>query len=88
MGSVVGDIVYHPTPDKWVDDIQMLPAVGNVDADVITSAVEEIESDAPVVSKTYYNFQGQRLSGEPENGMYIVRAIKADGTVKTTKIAK
>lgn len=88
MGSVVGNIIYHNTPDKWVDEYEMLPAVGNVDADVITSAVEEIESDAPVVSKTYYNFQGQRLSGEPENGMYIVRAIKADGTVKTTKIAK
>lgn len=91
MGSVVGNIVYHNTPDKWVDEYEMLPAVGNIDADVITnnpSAVEGIESDAPVVSKTYYNFQGQRLSGEPENGMYIVRAIKADGTVKTTKVAK
>lgn len=92
VGSYVGDIIYHSTPDKWVDVMVDLPAIGNVDANVMgmgdNSAVESVESDAPVVSKAYYNFQGQRLAGEPESGMYIIRAVKADGTVKSTKVTK
>lgn len=90
MGSYTGDIMFHATPDKWISDIKTLPALANEDADVISGpvAVDEIESDAPVVSKTFYNFQGQRLNSEPENGMYIIRAVKADGSVKAIKVAK
>lgn len=88
-GSYTGDIIMHNTPDQWLT-MTTLPAVGNVDANVLNrdTAVEAVESDAPVVSKAFYNFQGQRLSSEPESGMYIIRAVKADGTVKSTKVAK
>lgn len=88
-GSFTDDIILHNVPDQWLT-MTALPAVGNIDADVITnpSAVETVESDAPVVSKSFYNFQGQRLGSEPESGMYIIRAVKADGTVKATKVAK
>lgn len=90
IGSYLGDIIYHPTPNKWRSDRVKLPAIGNVDADAIdaSTSVETIESNSPVVSKTFYNFQGQRLSAEPEHGMYIIRAVKADGSVKTMKVAR
>ena len=90
VGSYQGDFYFHPTPGKWTSDIQEISAVGNVDADAISAAssVQTIESNSPVVSKTFYNFQGQRLSAEPEHGMYIIRAVKADGSVKTTKVAR
>lgn len=88
-GSYTGDIILHNTPDQWLT-MTAIPAVGNVDANVLDAdtAVEDVESDAPVVSKAFYNFQGQRLGSEPESGMYIIRAVKADGTVKATKVAK
>lgn len=93
VGSFKENITYHPTPNKWVSDIQELPAcVPGLKYDAIgaASSVEAIESEsnAPVVSKSFYNFQGQRLSSEPENGMYIIRTVKADGTVKSVKVAR
>lgn len=91
IGSFTGEIYYHQTPEHWVDDVVMLPATSDGDYDVITGDVSVKvveESNAPVVSTSYYNFQGQRLSSEPDNGMYIIRTVKADGTVKATKVAK
>lgn len=91
-GTYKGDIYYHGTPGKWVSDITKLPAVADEDADFVGewSGIESVveESNAPVVSRSFYNFQGQRLSSEPENGMYIIRSVKADGTVKAEKVAK
>jgi len=91
-GTFKGDIMLHNTPNKWRSDITKLPAVANEDADYVGewSGVESVmeESNAPVVSRSFYNFQGQRLSSEPENGMYIIRSVKADGTVKAEKVAK
>lgn len=92
MGSFKGDILYHPTPNKWLDDITLLPAVGNESFDALSqggnTSVKEVVSDAPVVSTSYYNFQGQRLASEPQQGLYIVRSVKADGTVVSKKVAK
>ena len=86
------DIFYHPTPNKWVSDIQALPAVGNQDFNALeqgnSSSIDSTVSDAPVVSTSYYNFQGQRLASEPQEGLYIVRSVKADGTVVAKKVAK
>lgn len=55
-----------------------------------TSGIEDIvaESDAEVIAVEYYNIQGQKLNVAPENGIYIQKAIKADGTVKASKLVK
>lgn len=55
-----------------------------------TSGIEDIvaESDAEVIAVEYYNIQGQKLNVAPENGLYIQKAIKADGTVKASKLVK
>ena len=86
------NILFHNVPDAWTSKIESLPICSNDgDYNVITGgnvAVEAVESDAPVVSRSFYNFQGQRLNAEPETGMYIIRSVKADGTVKATKVAK
>lgn len=91
-GNFKGNIIYHPTPNKWVDEMVALPAVGNIEADAInkggSGSVEGVISNSPVVSSTYYNLQGQRISNAPENGIYIVRNVKADGTVEAVKVVK
>lgn len=51
-------------------------------------AVEGIESDSETVAKEYYNLQGQKLNAAPENGVYILKSIKADGSYKSVKVAK
>lgn len=89
--SYKGDILYHQTPNAWLTDVVALPAIGDVEADAIAlggNAVKAVTSDAPVVSSQYFDFQGRRLSSEPQNGMYIVRNVKADGTVQAIKVAK
>lgn len=55
-----------------------------------SSGIEDViaESNAEVIAVEYYNIQGQKLSVEPENGLYIQKAIKADGTVKASKLVK
>lgn len=91
IASYTGNIMYHGTPGKWMEFTELPAAVKGGDYNAIGSnpnSVNGVESDAPVVSATYYNFQGQRLSSEPESGLYIIRAVKADGTVKATKVAK
>lgn len=92
-GAFTDDIILHNTPEQWMTTTS-LPAQTNGSYDVVTEALDTAvdtvieESNAPVVSRSFYNFQGQRLNSEPESGMYIIRAVKADGTVKATKVAK
>ncbi|GHT62470.1 hypothetical protein FACS189451_06890 [Bacteroidia bacterium] len=45
-------------------------------------------SVSPVVGHEYYNFQGQKLSKAPESGLFIDKAIKADGTSESAKVFK
>lgn len=91
MGSYKGDIIYHGTPGQWLSNMTYLPAVGTGEYNALdqnSDAVKTVVSDSPVVSSTYYNFQGQRLASEPQHGLYIVRSVKADGTVVSKKVAK
>lgn len=48
------------------------------------SGVEEVATDAAVVSRKYYSVSGVEVK-EPVKGIYIVSTVHADGTVKTTK---
>lgn len=50
------------------------------------SAVNEISGDATPVSKKYYSVSGVEVEN-PSNGIYIVRTVYSDGTVKTAKEA-
>lgn len=57
--------------------------------DVATSGINAVAVDnSPVVTTEYYNFQGQRLNNAPENGMFIVKSIKANGSYNATKVVK
>ncbi len=55
---------------------------------VVTGISDPVKSNAPVIGYEYYNIQGAQLPGEPERGLYIRRAIKADGTSESMKIVK
>lgn len=82
-----GDLKYHYDATDYMK-VKECPAVGTADAS--TLAVEEIAADgnAPVIGREYYNFQGIRLNEAPQKGLYMVREMKADGTVSVKKIAR
>lgn len=49
---------------------------------------ERIKADVPVIGHEYYTITGVKLAREPRSGMYIHRAIKADGSFESTKVIK
>ena len=50
------------------------------------TGVEDVNAGAPVVSRTYYNMQGQCIARPSEAAqVYIVKEHHADGSVKTKK---
>lgn len=92
LGAVVnvkftGEVNFHYSADDYTL-VRKVPAVGNADANTLSVKGIASESFAPVVGTEYYNFQGIRLNNAPEQGIYIVREVKADGTVSTKKVAK
>lgn len=58
----------------------------------ITHAAAGVESIAKdnveVVAVEYYNIQGQKLNAAPENGIFIQKNIKADGSISNVKVVK
>lgn len=85
-------IILHDDANNW-NSMSRIPSTSASNYNVIDKAfddagVEEVISNAPVVSTQYFNLQGQRLNAAPQQGIFIQREIKADGTVKTAKIAK
>lgn len=90
LGSMTGEAYYHSDPGNF-DTISMIPTIGNGDTNVLNTegnSVEAVESNAPVVNTQYFNLQGQRMNVAPAHGIFIQRDIKADGTVKTMKVAR
>lgn len=57
-----------------------ITATGGIN-DVNTGAAE-------VIAREYFDLQGRKLNAAPEAGLYIERAVKADGSATTTKLAK
>lgn len=55
---------------------------------VITGVDKPLESNSPVIDHEYYNLQGVKLTRAPKSGLYIHKAIKADGTSVSTKELK
>jgi len=65
------------------------PIKGYAPACAVVTGVENIfNSDIPVASYEYYNLQGAKLAKEPEEGLFIVKAIKVDGSFTTQKVLK
>lgn len=90
-GSQPDKLYYHSNPNDF-DVMEQVSALGTGEYNALnagsTTAVEVVESNAPVVSTQYFNLQGQRLNVAPEHGVFIQRDIKADGTSKAMKVAK
>lgn len=58
-----------------------------VTAEFIPSSVDEIDTDAAPVSRTYYTVGGMSLgSAKPTGGIYIEKATYANGTVTYRKV--
>ncbi|MDR0506034.1 MAG: hypothetical protein LBH32_04335 [Dysgonamonadaceae bacterium] len=55
---------------------------------VIETGITSVSVDSPIVNHEYYNLQGAKLSRQPESGLFIDKAIKANGTSSATKISK
>ena len=52
------------------------------------TGIHPVIVDSPVVNREYYNLLGVKLSKQPESGLFIEKAIKADGTSVATKVLK
>jgi hypothetical protein len=53
-----------------------------------TSGITPVTVGSPVVGHEYYNLQGVKLSRQPESGLFIDKAIKANGASDATKVLK
>ena len=74
----MGDVNYHYDESDY-RVMKTIPA---------TTGVKSVATDSPVVGTEYFNLQGVRMNAAPQNGLYIVREKKADGTVVSRKVAK
>jgi hypothetical protein len=54
----------------------------------ITTGIQPVITDSEIVGREYYNLQGIKISAQPEHGIYIEKAKKADGTSTATKVLK
>ncbi len=53
------------------------------------AGVDNVAKDnVEVVAVEYYNIQGQKLNAAPENGIFIQKNIKADGSINNVKVVK
>lgn len=53
------------------------------------SGIDSVADDAAAtISSAYYDLAGRQLSAEPENGLFIRKDVKADGSVKAVKVVK
>jgi hypothetical protein len=53
-----------------------------------TTGITPVTVDSKVIGHEYYNLQGVKLSVQPETGLFIDKAIKANGTSIATKVLK
>lgn len=87
-GYCATPLIYHLDSSNW-NQMTQVAAIAGADANVITgdSGVDAVEDASPVVATEYYNLQGVRVAA-PQQGIFIQRNIKANGSVSTVKVAK
>jgi hypothetical protein len=52
------------------------------------SGILPVNVDSQIIGYEYYNLQGIKLSKQPESGLFIEKAIKANGTSVASKVLK
>lgn len=64
------------------------PEKGYAPACAVTASVENplIDNGMPIVKYEYFNILGEKLLQQPETGIYIEKAIRANGTFSSKKI--
>ena len=53
-----------------------------------TGITDPLKAESKVIGHEYYNLQGVKLTKAPQKGLYIHKAIKADGSFSATKELK
>ena len=79
-----GDFAANEFAGFWTSAAGYAPACAAGLSD--ESGILPVAIDSPVVGLEYYNLQGMRLARQPESGLFIVKAIKENGTSVATKI--
>jgi hypothetical protein len=98
-GAIFRTLPYTGTKSSaelWSDDYEgglffsnNTPEKGYTLPCMVTTGIKDIsKSDAPVIGHEYYNINGAKISRIPQNGIYIHKKIKADGTFEVTKEIK
>lgn len=97
-GAIFKTLPYTGTktsPEFYNDDFgnelfgASYPVKGYAPACAISTSVDNPSiSDLPTVGYEYYNLQGAKLVKEPEQGLFIEKALKIDGSFVTKKILK
>jgi hypothetical protein len=54
----------------------------------IVTGIDAVAVDSPVIGHEYYNLQGVKLSKQPEDGLFIDKAKKVNGTFVAKKVLK
>jgi hypothetical protein len=86
-------------PDFWNDDFTPMMLDGKYGLSVFqgyaypclapkTTGIESITVDSEIIEHEYYNLQGIRVSAQPQSGLFIDKAIKANGASVVTKVLK
>lgn len=93
-GTKTGEIFYKEDleegdPDFFPGDFTDWAGYGSPAPEAFAIAgIDDVAADVETIAVEYYNIQGQKLNAAPENGLYIQKAIKADGTIKASKLVK
>jgi hypothetical protein len=85
--------------DFYNDDFDQVLSIGGGYTDIqgvaihclapkTTTGINVVIVDSPVVGHEYYNLQGVKLPRQPESGLFIDKAIKANGASEATKVLK
>ncbi|MDE7414625.1 MAG: hypothetical protein K2N05_12670 [Muribaculaceae bacterium] len=82
LSAVTSDKFYITA---WIFDNVNGAIVNCKQIEVSKSGVNDVATDSNTVARRYYNLNGVEVS-DPSNGIYIMRSVKADGSVKTEKV--
>lgn len=88
---ILGFIAKDPSkvePCTVVVDYKGVSAIFDINGGDPNSGVETNVVEAAEQSVELFDLQGRRLMAEPQNGIYVRRAILTDGTVRSTKVVR
>lgn len=85
-----GDTSLEIPEDNSTVIITFIPATEELSYDIQdpSSILDSFEDAAEIIDAEYYSLSGAELAGEPENGMFIVKVFKSNGTAQTKTMMK